>query len=68
MLETLGMTDWDVPMQATADVVGAVIDRVRRIGAFEAARTAAQPRVAVLHEATMSGLAGFAASVRRSAA
>lgn len=56
MLSTIGMADWDIDLMRETDCVAAVMDRVRSGARYQAARTAALPRIGALREITLAGL------------
>jgi hypothetical protein len=59
MLETVGMSAWDINLLEETDCVSAIMDRALAADRYQAARRAAQPAIAGLRETTMEGIRRF---------
>jgi polysaccharide pyruvyl transferase WcaK-like protein len=68
MLETIGMSSWDINLLQETDCISAIMDRARAADRYQTARRAAQPVIARLRETTMEGLRRFRTVVDRAGA
>jgi polysaccharide pyruvyl transferase WcaK-like protein len=63
MLETVGMSSWDINLLQETDCVSAIMDRAREADRYQTVRRAAQPVINALRETTMAGVRRFRAAV-----
>jgi polysaccharide pyruvyl transferase WcaK-like protein len=61
MMETAGMSSWDINLLEETDCVSAIMDRARDADRYRRIRSAAQPVIAELRETTMAGVQKFRA-------
>lgn len=63
MMETIGLTAWDVPMRCTPDVAGAIVDRLGTLDELARLRSVAEPQLDAMRATMADELARFARAV-----
>ena len=67
MLETIGMSAWDINLLEETDCISAIMDRALATDRYHAALRAAQPVIAGLRETTMEGIRRFGIAIEAQA-